>query len=104
MLTTQSENFQKFEFEFLAGIVSNNWWAKIQKNQLTVTNAVHLRLNPVAMLVDISAVERSPLCPDPSRETWRRRGRTRPGPRAGHLLGTLAPALLAYKKPLRAHE
>jgi hypothetical protein len=34
MLTNQSENFQKFEFEFLAGIVSNTWGAKIQKNRL----------------------------------------------------------------------
>jgi hypothetical protein len=41
---------------------------------------VHVRLDPVATLVDISAVEPSPLCPDPSREKWRRRGRACPGP------------------------
>jgi hypothetical protein len=107
------------------------------------------------MLVDISAVDPSPLCPDLDHGTWRRRGRTaqtlpslcpsalytlptsvtslvpthstpslRPSPAsmpprppcpaslmhvarppcAGHLLGTLAPALLAYIKPRRAHE
>jgi hypothetical protein len=33
MLITQSENFQKFEFESLAGIVSNTWQAKIGGNR-----------------------------------------------------------------------
>jgi hypothetical protein len=80
MLTTQSESFQKFEFEFLAGIVSNTWQAKIEKIEFTVSFTVAVRLDPVAMLVETSAVEPSPLCPDPSREKWRRRRRTRPGP------------------------
>jgi hypothetical protein len=34
MLTTQSENFQKFEFEFLAGIWPNTWQANIEKNRV----------------------------------------------------------------------
>jgi hypothetical protein len=32
---------------------------------------VAVRLDPVAMLVGDTAVEPSPLCPDPSREKWR---------------------------------
>jgi hypothetical protein len=71
MLTTQSENFQKFEFEFLAGIVSNTWQTKIQKIGATVSITVAVHLEPVAMLVEIPAVDPSPLCPDPSREKWR---------------------------------
>jgi hypothetical protein len=34
----------------------------------------------VAMLVEPSLVDPSPLCPDLSREKWRRRRRTCPGP------------------------
>jgi hypothetical protein len=71
---------KKFEFEFLAGIMSNTWQAKIGENQITVSIIVAVRLNPVAMLVETPAVEPSPLCPDPSREKWRRRGRRRPDP------------------------
>jgi hypothetical protein len=71
MLTTQSENFQNFEFESLAGIVSNTWQTKIEENQVTVRITVAVRLDPVAMLVDDAAVEPSPLCPDPSHEKWR---------------------------------
>jgi hypothetical protein len=68
MLTTQIEKFQKFEFECLAGIVSNIWLAKIEEIVVTVSITVLAHLNPVAMLVDDAAVEPSPLCPDPSRE------------------------------------
>jgi hypothetical protein len=71
MLITQSEKFQKFEFEVLAGIVSNTWQTKIGGNQVTVRITITVRLNPVAMLVDDAAVEPSPLCPDPSREKGR---------------------------------
>jgi hypothetical protein len=71
MLITQSEKFQKFEFEFLVGIMSNTWQTKIEKIEFTVLITVAVRLNPVAMLVDDAAVEPSPLCPDPSREKWR---------------------------------
>jgi hypothetical protein len=71
VLTTQSENFQKFKFEFLAGILSNTWQTKIEKIEFTVSFTVAVRLDPVAMLVETSAVEPSPLCPDPSREKWR---------------------------------
>jgi hypothetical protein len=53
---------------------------KIEKIKFTVSFTVVVRLNPVAMLGDTSAVEPSPLCPDPSREKGRRRGRTRLGP------------------------
>jgi hypothetical protein len=80
MLTTQSGNFQKFEFESLAGIVSNTSLTKIGENQITVKITAPVRLVPVAMLVDVAVVEPSPLCPDPSREKGRRRGRQRPGP------------------------
>jgi hypothetical protein len=80
MLTTQSEKFQKFELEFLAGIWSNTWWAKSREIEATVSLTIPVRLVPVAMLVDISAAEPSPLCPDPSREKWRRRRRRRPDP------------------------
>jgi hypothetical protein len=34
MLNTQSGNFQNFEFESLAGIVSNTWRTKIGRNQV----------------------------------------------------------------------
>jgi hypothetical protein len=80
MLTTQSEKFQKFEFKFLAGIWSNTWRAKSREIEATVSLTVPVRLVPVAMLVDVSAAEPSPLCPDPSREKGRRKGRTHPGP------------------------
>jgi hypothetical protein len=70
MLTTQSENFQKFKFEFLAGIMSSTWQAKIKKIEFTVSFTVAVRLDPVATLVDTSAVDPSSLCPDPSRATW----------------------------------
>jgi hypothetical protein len=80
MLITQSEKFQKFEFEFLAGIGSNTWQAKSSEIKVTVKITAPVRLVPVAMLLDASAVEPSPLCPDPSREKGRRRGRQRPGP------------------------
>jgi hypothetical protein len=36
-----------------------------------VSFTVPVRLAPVAMLVEISLVEPSPLCPDPSHEKWR---------------------------------
>jgi hypothetical protein len=71
MLTTQSESFQKFEFEFLAGISSNTWQTKIEEIVVTVRITVAVRLDPVAILVGDAAVEPSPLCPDPSREKWR---------------------------------
>jgi hypothetical protein len=71
MLITQSEKFQKFEFELLAGIMSNTWQTKIEKIESTVRITVAARLNPVAMLVDDAAVEPSPLCPDPSCEKGR---------------------------------
>jgi hypothetical protein len=71
MLTTQSENFQKFESEFLAGMVSNTWQTKIGENQVTVSFTVLVRLDPVAMLVEASAVDPSSLFPDPSHEKWR---------------------------------
>jgi hypothetical protein len=70
MLTTQSGKFKKFEFEFLAGIWSNTWQAKIQKIGGTVGITVLPRSKPVAMLEDVSAVEPSSLCLDPSRVTW----------------------------------
>jgi hypothetical protein len=70
MLITQSEKFQKFEFKFLAGISSNTCQAKIQKIGGTVGITVLSRSKPVAMLEDVSAVEPSSLCPDPSRATW----------------------------------
>jgi hypothetical protein len=68
MMTTQSEKFQNFEFEFLAGIASNTWQAKSEGIELTVASTVPVRLEPIAMLVETSAVEPSPLCPDPSCE------------------------------------
>jgi hypothetical protein len=34
MLITQSGNFQNFEFKFLAGISSNTWQTKIERNQV----------------------------------------------------------------------
>jgi hypothetical protein len=80
MLTTQSEKIQKFEFEFLAGIWSNTWRAKSREIEATVSLTVPVRLVPVAMLVDVSAAEPSPLCPNLSREKWRRRRRRRPDP------------------------
>jgi hypothetical protein len=80
MLTTQSENFQNFEFESLAGIVSNTWQTKIGENRVTVSFTVAVHLDPVALLIDDAAVEPSPLGPDPSREKGRRRGRPRPDP------------------------
>jgi hypothetical protein len=52
------------------------------------------------MLVDISTVEPSPLCPDPSRETWRRRVRTRPDPHLWPLLLSLSLiTLLRHRVP-----
>jgi hypothetical protein len=80
MLITQTGNFQNFEFESLAGISSNTWQTKIGKIVITVRITAPVRLMPVAMLVDDAAVDPSPLFPDPSREKWRRRRRTRPGP------------------------
>jgi hypothetical protein len=49
--------------------VSSTWWARIQKIRATVNNPVPVRLDPVAMLMESSAVEPSPLCPDPGRAT-----------------------------------
>jgi hypothetical protein len=51
--------------------MSSTWWAKIQKIRATVTNPVPVRLDHVAMLVESSAIEPSPLCPDPGRATWK---------------------------------
>jgi hypothetical protein len=51
--------------------MSNTWGAKIQKIGATVSFTVPVRLAPVAMLMETSLVEPSPLCPDPSREKWR---------------------------------
>jgi hypothetical protein len=86
MLMNHSGRFQNFEFKFLAGIVSNTWGAKIQKIGATVTNPVPVRLDPGAMLVESPSVEPSPLCPDPDRRTWRRRGRTARTPLSVSLL------------------
>jgi hypothetical protein len=72
MLITQSENFQKFKFQFLAGISSNTWQTKIKKIMVTVRISVAVCLVPVAMLLDDAAAEPSPLCPDPSHEKGRR--------------------------------
>jgi hypothetical protein len=71
MLITQSGNFQNFEFEFLAGNSSNTWRMKIEQILITVSCTVLPRSNPVAMLLDTSAVDPSPLCPDPGREKWK---------------------------------
>jgi hypothetical protein len=71
MLTNHTGSFSKFEFKFLAGIVSSTWWAKIWKKiDFTVNNAVHLRSNPVAMPGESPWSSPSPLCPDPGRATW----------------------------------
>jgi hypothetical protein len=70
MLTNHTGSFSKFEFKFLAGIVSSTWWAKIQKIDSTVAIAVHVRSRPVAIFVESPAVEPSPLYPDPGRATW----------------------------------
>jgi hypothetical protein len=43
---------------------------KSEKIEFTVSITVAVRLDPVAMLEDASAVEPSSLCPDPSRATW----------------------------------
>jgi hypothetical protein len=80
MLITQSEKFQNFEFESLAGIVSNTWQTKIGEIKITVKITAPVRLVPVAMLIDDAAVEPSPLYPDPSREKGRRGGGQHPGP------------------------
>ena len=45
--------------------------AKIGENQITVRITAPVRLDPIATLVNVSAVEPSPLCPDPSREKGR---------------------------------
>jgi hypothetical protein len=79
MLTTQSEKFQKFEFKFHAGISSNTWQKEIEQILITVSCTVLPRSNPVAMLLDTSAVDPSSLRPDPSRATWEEK-RTAPGP------------------------
>jgi hypothetical protein len=71
MLTTQSESFQKFEFELLASISSNAWQMKIEQILITVVITVAVRPAPVAMLLDGAAVEPRSPCPDPSREKWR---------------------------------
>jgi hypothetical protein len=52
------------------------------------------------MLVDVSAVEPSPLCPDPDRRTWRRRGRTCPGPP----LVSLCPLHVADRRDLASTD
>jgi hypothetical protein len=71
MLTTQSESFQKFEFEILAGNSSNTWQTKSSQIKITVRITIAVRPAPVAMLLDGAAVEPSSPCPDPSREKWR---------------------------------
>jgi hypothetical protein len=73
MLITQSEKFQKFEFQFLAGISSNTWQTNIKKIVVTVRITFAIHLVHVAMLLDDAAAEPSPLCPDPSWEKGRRR-------------------------------
>jgi hypothetical protein len=93
MLITQSEKFQNFEFESLAGIVSNTWQTKIGEIKITVKITAPVRLVPVAMLIDDAAVEPSPLYPDPSREKGRRGGGQHPGP------PSLLPQLAARRRP-----
>jgi hypothetical protein len=77
---TQSGNFQNFVFESLTGISSNTWQTKIEQIEFTVKITVTVHPVTVAMLLDSATVEPSPLCPDPSREKGRRRGRQHPGP------------------------
>jgi hypothetical protein len=73
MLITQIGKFQNFEFESLAGISSNTWQKKIEQIMITVSCTVLPRSNPVAMLLDLPAVDPGALCPDPSRATWEKR-------------------------------
>jgi hypothetical protein len=80
MLITQSGKFQNFEFESLAGIASNTWQTKSSQIEFTVKITIAVRPVTVAMLLDGATVEPNPLCPDPSREKGRGRGRQHPGP------------------------
>jgi hypothetical protein len=98
MLTNHGGRFQKFEIQILAGIWSNTWWAKIGENRFHCEHHCSPSLEPCSHAWSASLVEPSPLCPDPSREKWRRRRRTRPGP------PSLLPLLSARRWPLRPRQ
>jgi hypothetical protein len=71
MLITQTRNFQKFEFQTLAGISSNTGRGRSNQIEFTVLITVLVRSTLVAMLLGISTVDASPLSPDPSQEKQR---------------------------------
>jgi hypothetical protein len=60
--------------------VSSTWRAKIRENRFHSEHRCSPSLEPCSHVWGVSLVKPSPLCPDPSRETWRRGGRTRPDP------------------------
>jgi hypothetical protein len=71
MLITQTGKFQKFEFQTLAGILSNTGRSKSTKSEFTVLITVLVRSKPVAMLLDGASIDSSAPSPDPSQEKWR---------------------------------
>jgi hypothetical protein len=68
-MITQTGNFQKFEFQTLAGILSDTGRRNQTKSWVTVKITVRARLGTVAMLLDDATVEPStlsPVCPSSS--------------------------------------
>jgi hypothetical protein len=80
MLITQSEKFQKFEFESLAGISSNTWQTKIGANR--VHCEPHCSSSLKACSHAPGRCRGRPQLPLPWPEPWEVEGRrgTRPGP------------------------
>jgi hypothetical protein len=86
MLTTQSENFQNFEFESLAGISSNTWQAKIQRNRVYCEDHCSRSSRPCSHAR--GRLRGRPQLPLPRPEPGEMEGRrgTRPGPPSLSLL------------------
>jgi hypothetical protein len=80
MLIIQSEKFQKFKFEFLAGIVSNTWQTKIEKNRVYCEDHCCCPSQPCSHARGRRRGRAQP--PLPRLEPWEVEGRrgTRPGP------------------------
>jgi hypothetical protein len=91
--------FKNSNLSFLRALCRAPGGQKSGKIEFTLTNPVPVRLDPVAMLLDIPAVEPSLPCPDPSRETWGRGGRTHPDPPLCPAAPCTTPTVMALPPP-----
>jgi hypothetical protein len=82
--------------------VSNTWWAKSSKNPSYCGHRCSRSPKPCSHARGVPLGRAQPPCPDPDRETWRRRGRTRPD--RPYFLSALCTTPTSVSSPEHAHS